>query len=88
MNNDKLYSVHPIRAYDAAYAAISSLQSFRPEMQAAGVALLFREVSESSGLSVSQLMQYSSRINSDADVRWDSKARALKMYVEEEIKKR
>jgi len=43
-------------------------------------------VAESSGLTVSELMQYSSRINADADVRWDSKARALKKYVEEELK--
>jgi len=87
MNNDKLYSAHPIRAYDAAYQGISALQSFPAEMQVAGIALLFREVSESSGLSVSELMQYSSRINVDADVRWDSKARALQMYVKEELKK-
>lgn len=86
MNNDKLYSAHPIEAYDAAYQAISALQTFKSEMQVAGVAILFREVAESSGLSVSQLMQYSSRINADADVRWDSKARALKVYVEEELK--
>jgi hypothetical protein len=87
MNKDKLYSAHPLKAYDAAYQGISALQTFPAEMQVAGIALLFREVSETSGLTVSELMQYSSRINADSDVRWDSKSRALQMYVKEELKK-
>ena len=33
MNNDKLYSVHPIRAYDAAYAAMTYDEELIKEAQ-------------------------------------------------------
>lgn len=85
MNKDRLNSINPETAMAAAYRAINTLQSSSPDVQVAAISMLFRAVSEYSGISVSELMHFAKLIHKDADTHYTSTARALDAYVKGEI---
>ena len=85
MNKDRLYSAHPKAVMQAAYTWLSALQDEPPEMQVAGVAMLFREMVRNTGISYHELMVYADRVGKDSDLYYQSQLRALREYVDKEL---
>jgi hypothetical protein len=87
LNTDKLNSVPPLAAVQAAYSAISSIQHLPAEEQVAGVALLFTTMVSELGISPLTIIGASQRRAKDADSYYTTEIRALRAYINGEIKK-
>jgi hypothetical protein len=87
MNNDKLNSVGPLAAVQSAYAAITAIQHLPAEDQVAGVALLFTTIVEELKLNPYQIIGASVRRAKDSDSYYTTEIRALRAYIQGELKK-
>lgn len=87
MNTDKLHSVPPLNAVQAAYAAVTAIQHLPAEEQVAGVALLFNTIVTELNLSPLTLIGAAARRAKDADSYYTTEIRALRAYVRDELNK-
>ena len=87
MNKDLINSANPFDVLHAAYAALSGAQDKRPEAQVLGFAVLFREAATVLRLDHSELMRIAESICKDADAPWFSNVRALREYIDKEVKR-
>lgn len=69
-----------------AYEAVSAVQHRTPGEQVAGIALLFKVMSERSGVSVSELLDKVARMEHDADTYYTTHIASLREYVKQEIR--
>lgn len=86
MNKDLLNSVVSFHAVEAAYAAVSAVQTMPKHKQVAGIAVLFTVICEELKLSPSELINKASRIAKDADTFYTRETKALRDYVQGELK--
>lgn len=86
MDTDKLNSINPHLAIQAAFQAVDSLQQFPAHQQLAGVAVLFNTVCDGLGIDPSDLINKAQRITKDADGYFTREAKALRDYVQGELK--
>lgn len=83
---DRIASVHPLRATTAAYAAVSALQTYPPEVQVMAVAMLAHSFTRNLGLDLSQQLNAAERALHDADTYHSPTAGALQSYIRGELK--
>lgn len=74
------------RAVQAAFAALSGLGDNTPDYQVLGCALLLRVIAERAGLDLSELINQAGRMEKDADDFFRREVKALRDYVDGEIK--
>lgn len=86
MNNDQLNSVNPHGAVQAAYSAVSALQTFRPAEQIAGAGVLIATICAETGISPSDLLEKAARMAAHADTYYTREIKALRHYVQEELR--
>jgi hypothetical protein len=87
MNIDRLNSLNPHAALQAAYLCIDSLQQFPAEQQIAGAAVLFNSLCEVLRLCPSELINKAQRMTKDADGFYTREAKAMTEYVKSELKR-
>ncbi len=78
--------MNPFQTLRASYALISAAQDHPPAQQVAGIAVLFRLVCDQLGLDISEELGRAQRIEKDADSHYAEHVRALKAYINNEIK--
>jgi hypothetical protein len=83
---DQLPFVEPRTTVQAAYGALSALQSETPGTQLGACVVLFLALVEELKLDVSQLLNQASRIATDDDTFYRPEMRALKAYIQGELK--
>lgn len=83
---DQLPFVEPRHTVQTAYAQLSSIQGERPGVQVASAAVLFFVICDELKLDVSQLMCQASRIAKDDDSYFRREVKALRAYVQGELK--
>jgi hypothetical protein len=83
---DHINGADPALVVQAAYAALSGAQSLRPHHQILGAALLFRAMCANLKLDASQLLSQAERIEKDADQYWAAEVRALRQFIQEELR--
>jgi hypothetical protein len=83
--SNQLPSVSAPDAVEAAYMAVSAVQSMPPGKQVAGVFLLARVMAQQLGLDVSVLFSQSERRFKDANTYHRREAQALSDYVNGEL---
>lgn len=86
MDIDKLNSINPHSALQAAFQATDAIQQFPKHQQVAGIAILFNTVCEALGLDHSELINKAQRITKHADGFFTREAKALVAYVQGELK--
>lgn len=77
--------VPPRHTVETAYAALSAIQDAHPGVQVAAIAVLFKEVAETAGMDIPQLINQAGRIVKDDDVAFRAAISALREYVKQEI---
>lgn len=83
---DQLPFVEPRTTVQAAYGVLSALQGERPGVQVAAAAVLFYVLADELKLDLSQLINQASRIASDDDTYFRREVKALRAYVQGELK--
>jgi len=86
MNKDRLNSVAPIRAIQQAYAVADRLQDMPSEEQVVALAVAFQLYAEVLRLDPSELLNKAQRIVNDGDTHYTREAKALRDYVQQEVK--
>lgn len=86
MNRDQLNSVVSFHAVEAAYAAVSAVQTMAPAKQVMGAAVLFSVLCEELKLDASELINKAQRVAKDADGFFTREMKALRDYVKGELK--
>jgi hypothetical protein len=83
---DQLPFVSASQAVQGAYAAISAVQHMTPAEQVAGISLLFAEMSQQLALDPSAITNQASRRATDADTYYAREVKALREYLNKEIR--
>lgn len=86
MDINKLNSINPHAALQAAFQATDAIQQFPKHQQVAGVAVLFNTLCEGLRLDPSDLINKAQRITKHADGFFTREAKALLSYVQGELK--
>lgn len=90
MDRDAYHSVPASSAVSCAYACLNTLQGYRPEVQVAGVAVLFNEIAQGLGMDPTALMEHAQRradFTSQSDVITQrTEVRSIRAYVKGELK--
>lgn len=86
MRTSDLSTVRSRTAVQAAYAALSAVQTFSPAEQVAGVAVLFNAVAKHLGISVSELLDKAERIERHDDTFQQREVKALRDYISKELR--
>jgi hypothetical protein len=78
--------VEPRMTVQAAYGALSAIQHERPGVQVMASAILFFVLADELKLDISQLISQASRITTDDDTYFRREVKALRAYVQGELK--
>lgn len=86
MDNDQLNSIVSFHAVECAYAAISAVQGYSKHKQVAGVAVLFALICQEMNLNPAELTAKAERVAADADTYYTAEVKALRAYIQGELK--
>jgi hypothetical protein len=83
---DHLPNVNAAQTLKACFGALHGFSDFPPDYQVMAAAVLVRVIAERAGLDLSQLLDAARRVEMDADTYFQREAKALRDYVDGEIK--
>lgn len=82
----QLPTVAPLVAVEAAFAAVSAVQTYTPGEQVAALAVALKVTADFCGVTVGELLDKAARIERDADTYYTTTIRALREYVKHEVR--
>lgn len=83
---DHLPHVNAVKVVKGCFAYLSGISDFPPDIQVMSAAVLVRVIADRAGLDLSQLLDAARRVELDADTFFQREAKALRDYVDGEIK--
>jgi hypothetical protein len=83
---DHLPHVNAAQVVKACFAYLHGISDFPPDMQVMASAVLVRVIAERAGLDLGQLLDAARRVEQDADTFFQRETKALRDYVDGEIK--
>lgn len=82
----QLPTVNALMAVQAAYAAVSAVQTYTPGEQVAALAIALRVAAQHTGIGVGELLDKASRMDAHADTNYTREIRALREYIKNEVR--
>lgn len=86
-HRDALNSMSPAKAVQVGYFTASQLADFRPAEQVAGVALFLSVMCEQLRIDPREVINKAARITRDADTYYTREVKALRDYIDGEMKR-